>query len=94
MAASQEEIGEHDLKIRFLKPDGEELVKPIETKVNVQINEVAIPFITKNLILPLNGLEIPTSGLYSVEITADEDEPVVLQFAVVKVEADEEEADD
>ena len=90
LSANKEEAGEHTLAIRFLKADGSEVLKPIETKMEVKMQDGGVPFLTRNLILPLAGLEIPTSGLYRIEVAVDGQEAAVLNFAAVEVRQKEE----
>ncbi|MEM7012610.1 MAG: hypothetical protein AAF585_14130 [Verrucomicrobiota bacterium] len=89
VSATKDESGEHTLSIRFAKEDGTEVIKPIETKMEVNLPEHGAPFITRNLILPLAGLEIPSSGLYHIEISLDGEEPTVLSFAAVEVRSND-----
>lgn len=92
ISATKEESGEHALSIRFVKSEDEtDVIQPIETKMEVNLPENGAPFITRNLILPLAGLEIPSSGLYRIEISIDDAEPTVLSFAAVEVRSNEKE---
>lgn len=89
ISATKEESGEHALGIRFLKDDGTEVIKPMETRIDVNLPEGGTPFITRNLILPLAGLEIPSSGLYRIEIILDGETSLALDFAAVQVQETE-----
>lgn len=89
ISATKEESGEHRLAIRFLREDGTEIIKPMETRIEVNLPEGGTPFITRNLILPLNGLEIPSSGLYRIEISLDGETSAALSFAAVQVQETE-----
>ena len=94
LSADREEEGEHELGIRFVGgPDDKDLFDPIQTNLQVSIGEQSLPFITRNIIVMLDEVVLPGSGIYRLEITIDGELKSHLRFAAVEVRQGTEEAE-
>ena len=66
----KEEEGSHVVALSFVNEDGQAIVPPIQTKM-----EVALPgevfFLSRNIVLNLQGLKFDAAGQYSIELTID-----------------------
>lgn len=70
---TQEDSGRHKLSLNIINEDGESLDPqnmPIEPEFEVGLPP-NVPFLTRNVILNLQGLRFPSAGLYSVDIACD-----------------------
>lgn len=68
-----EDIGRHKLSITIINEDGEPLDSermPIEPEFEVQLPGNS-PFLTRNIVMNLQGLRFPQTGLYSIDIGCD-----------------------
>jgi len=82
-----EDAGRHKLSINVINEDGEPLDPqnmPIEPEFEVQLPQ-GVPFLTRNLILGLQGLSFPKAGIYSVDIGCDDELLMRLPLRVVQV---------
>jgi hypothetical protein len=82
-----EDTGRHVLSITIINEDGEPLDPnnmPIKPEFEVQLPKNA-PFITRNIVMNLQGLRFPTSGIYSVDIGCDDEILVRLPLRIVQV---------
>ncbi len=82
-----EDAGRHQLSINLINEDGESLDPknmPIKPEFEVQLPQ-NIPFLTRNIVLNLQGLRFNESGLYSVDIGCDDEILVRLPLRVVLV---------
>jgi hypothetical protein len=82
-----EDAGRHQLSINLINEDGESLDPnnmPIKPEFEVQLPQ-NIPFLTRNIVLNLQGLRFKESGLYSVDIGCDDEILVRLPLRVVLV---------
>jgi hypothetical protein len=68
---SRIEEGEHSVKLNIIDADGKSVVKPIETKVNVQFKESALSSVAVNMILNIQGIKFPDYGEYSIDLAVD-----------------------
>ena len=85
---TQEDAGRHKLSINIINEDGESLDSknmPIEPEFEVQLPPSA-PFLTRNLIMNLQGLQFPTDGIYSIDVGCDGELMMRLPLRIVKVE--------
>jgi hypothetical protein len=62
--------GEHKLMIRFLNADGQPVTPPIEPRINVQVG-ADVSFMTRNMIINLQGLGFPQAGEYALQIACN-----------------------
>lgn len=64
---SSEDEGEHKLNIRLLNADGQPVVPPIEPHINIRLG-AEVSFLTRNMIINLQGLGFPQPGEYAIQI--------------------------
>lgn len=85
---TQEDAGRHKLSVNIIDEDGESLDEkgmPIEPEFEVQLPP-NVPFVTRNLIMNLQGLRFQKDGIYSVDIGCDDELLVRLPVRIVKVD--------
>ncbi len=86
----QEDKGKHKLSINIIDEDGESLDPnnmPIEPDFDVQLPK-DVPFLTRNIVMNLQGLKFPSDGIYSIDIGCDGELLVRLPLRVVQVNQD------
>lgn len=84
---TQEDSGRHKLSLNIINEDGESLDPnnmPIEPEFEVGLPP-NVPFLTRNVILNLQGLRFPKVGLYSVDISCDGEMHTRLPLRIVQV---------
>ncbi|MDE0834911.1 MAG: hypothetical protein OSA84_01005 [Akkermansiaceae bacterium] len=87
---TQEDIGKHKLSINIINEDGESLDPnnmPIEPEFDVKLPPNT-PFLTRNIVMNLQGLRFPNDGIYSIDIGCDGELLMRVPLRVVKVNAD------
>ena len=69
-----EDSGKHQFGVNVIDGDGNSLDEnmPIMADMPIDLPET-IPFITRNLILNLQGLKFKEAGVYSIDMTLDEE---------------------
>lgn len=67
----KEEEGWHKLLVKFGDEDGQPLVQPIETSFEVRLPGDLF-LITHNVVLNLQHLSFPKTGIFSVDVYLDE----------------------
>jgi hypothetical protein len=85
---TQEDAGRHRLSINIINEDGESLDAqnmPIEPEFDVKLPG-EVPFLTRNLIMNLQGLRFPAAGIYSIDIGYDGELMMRLPLRIVHVE--------
>ena len=85
---TQEDAGRHQLSINIIDEDGVSLDPanmPIKPEFDVQLPKNA-PFLTRNLVMNLQGLRFPEDGIYSIDIGCDGEILVRLPLRVVQVQ--------
>lgn len=85
---TQEDAGRHKLSINIIDEDGDTLDEknmPIEPEFDVQLPQGA-PFLTRNLIMNLQGLRFPKAGIYSIDVGCDGELQMRLPLRIVKVD--------
>jgi hypothetical protein len=68
-----EDAGRHKLSINIINEDGESLDPnnmPIEPEFDVQLPK-NVPFLTRNIIMNLQGLRFEEAGIYSIDVGCD-----------------------
>jgi len=68
-----EDVGRHKLSINIINEDGDSLDPnnmPIEPEFEVQLPK-GTPFLTRNIIMNLQGLRFETAGIYSIDLGVD-----------------------
>ncbi|HEX5789616.1 MAG TPA: hypothetical protein VFY13_00620 [Luteolibacter sp.] len=81
-----EDVGRHKLSITIINEDGEALDPdrmPIEPEFDVKLPGSA-PFMTRNIVMNLQGLRFDKTGLYSVDIGCDGELLVRLPLRIVE----------
>ncbi|WP_411827324.1 DUF6941 family protein [Luteolibacter sp. AS25] len=84
---TNEDVGRHKLSINIINEDGESLDSknmPIEPEFDVQLPS-GVPFLTRNIVMNLQGLRFPEDGLFSIDIGCDGEMLMRLPLRVVKV---------
>jgi len=84
---TQEDSGRHKLSINIINEDGDPLDPknmPIEPEFEVKLPD-QVPFLTRNMVMNLQGLKFPETGIYSIDIGCDGELLVRLPLRVVKV---------
>ena len=84
---SSEDDGEHKLNIRLLNADGQAMVPPIEPRINVRVSS-EVSFLTRNMILNLQGLGFPEAGEYAIQIACGNRSLAEIPLRVVQVAND------
>jgi hypothetical protein len=79
-----EDEGSIQFSIRLLDADGQPVTPPIEPKVDVQLGNDA-SFMTRNLVLNLQGLSFPTAGEYALQIVCDGRSAAEIPLRLVEV---------
>jgi hypothetical protein len=87
---TQEDNGRHKLSINIINEDGESLDPnnmPIKPDFDIQLPKGA-PFLTRNIVMNLQGLRFPHDGIYSIDIGYDDEILIRLPLRVMKVNAE------
>lgn len=82
-----EDSGRHKLSINIIDEDGNSLDPnnmPIQPEFEVQLPK-GVPFLTRNIILNLQGLRFEKAGIYSIDIGADDEVLVRLPLRIAQV---------
>jgi hypothetical protein len=85
---TQEDTGRHKFFINIINEDGESLDPnnmPIEPEFEVQLPN-NLPFITRNMVMNLQGLRFQEAGIYSIDIGCDGEVLVRLPLRIVLVD--------
>lgn len=83
-----EDTGEHKLVINIIDEDGAPIdpqKMPIKADMPVQVPD-EVPFLTRNLVLNFQGLRFQKAGIYSVDVTVDDELVVRLPLRIVQVQ--------
>lgn len=82
-----EDAGRHKLSINIINEDGDSLDPnnmPIEPEFEVQLPK-NVPFLTRNIVMNLQGLRFSETGIYSIDIGCDGEVLVRLPLRIVQV---------
>jgi hypothetical protein len=85
-----DDAGRHKLSITIIDEDGNALDPnnmPIEPEFDVALPN-NVPFLTRNLILTLQGLRFPHAGIYSVDIGCDGEVMARIPVRILQVNAE------
>jgi hypothetical protein len=63
--------GQHKLGIAFVDEDGQPIIRPLEPVMEVRLPQENI-FITRNIVLNLQGLKFEKAGTHEVQISMDD----------------------
>lgn len=82
-----EDNGNHTMLISLIDEDGQPVnpQMPIKADLPVQMPD-EVSFVTRNLIVNFQGLEFKQLGVYSVDISVDDELAVRIPLRVVKVD--------
>ncbi|NNC89242.1 MAG: hypothetical protein HKN82_12350 [Akkermansiaceae bacterium] len=83
-----EDSGPHALTINIINEDGAPIdpqKMPIKAEMPVKVPE-NVSFVTRNLVLNFQGLTFPTTGIYSVDVSVDDELVVRLPLRIVQVD--------
>ena len=74
LCITPEDTGSHTFSVNIIDADGNSLddKMPIEADMPIELPD-NVPFMTRNLILNLQGLKFPEDGVYSIDISVDEE---------------------
>ena len=88
LCITPEDSGQHKFTVNIIDEDGNSLDEkmPIEADMPIELPE-NVPFMTRNLILNLQGLQFPADGVYSIDISVDDE--LVTRIPLRIVELDE-----
>jgi hypothetical protein len=64
---SEKEVGEHDMRLRFIDGKGKEFIKPVEGKMNIAEPKNG-QYSAVNLVFNFNQVKIEKPGRYSFEL--------------------------
>jgi hypothetical protein len=64
---SEKEVGEHDMRLRFIDGAGKELIKPVEGKINIPQPKNG-QYSAVNLVFNFNQVKFDKDGRYSFEL--------------------------
>lgn len=91
---THEDTGRHKFLINIINEDGEPLDPnnmPIEPEFEVQLPP-NVPFITRNMVMNLQGLRFPAAGIYSIDIGCDGEVLIRLPLRVNLIEQNDKRA--
>ncbi len=74
LCITPEDSGQHQFTVNIIDADGTPLddKMPIEADMPIELPD-NVPFMTRNLILNLQGLKFPEDGVYYVDISIDDE---------------------
>lgn len=87
LCITPEDNGDHSFSVNIIDGDGKSLddKMPIQADMPIQIPD-DVPFVTRNLILNLQGLRFEETGVYFVDITIDDELVQRLPLRVLKID--------
>lgn len=86
---TSEDEGRHTLSINLIDEDGQSLDPenmPIKPEFEVRL-PAGIPFLTRNIIMNLQGLRFTKAGIYSIDLGVDEELLQRLPLRILQVNA-------
>jgi len=89
LCITPEYTGNHKFTVNIIDPDGNSLddKMPIEADMPIEL-PANVPFMTRNLILNLQGLQFPEDGIYYVDISVDEELVSRVPLRIVEMNED------
>lgn len=87
LCITPEDTGQRKFSVNIIDADGNSLddKMPIEADMPIELPE-SVPFMTRNLILNLQGLQFPEDGIYSIDISIDEELITRIPLRIVQVD--------
>ena len=75
--------GEHDLAIRIIDADGEDVINPLPpVKFEIRLPQ-DVDFVTRNMIIHFQALQFAKAGTFSLEISIDDDSMASIPLRVI-----------
>lgn len=68
---TDEDTGEHHLRLAMIDADGKNLLPKVEARLNIRMAENMF-FATHNVVFNFQGLQFPKVGPYSIDISMDD----------------------
>ncbi len=87
LCITPEDNGQHKFSVNIIDADGNSIDKnmPIDADMPVELPD-NVPFMTRNLVLNLQGLKFEEDGFYSIDITIDDELVQRIPLRIVKVD--------
>ncbi len=87
LCITPEDSGNHSFSVNIIDADGNSLddKMPIEADMPIELPE-NVPFMTRNLILNLQGLKFPEDGVYSIDISVDDELASRIPLRIVEMD--------
>lgn len=87
LCITPEDSGEHQFSVNIIDADGNSLDEnmPITAEMPIDLPD-EVPFLTRNLILNLQGLKFPEDGIYSVDMLLDDELIQRVPLRVLKID--------
>ena len=87
LCITPEDAGQHTFTVNIIDADGKSIddKMPIEADMPIELPD-NVPFMTRNLILNLQGLKFPEDGVYSIDISVDEELISRIPLRIVEVD--------
>lgn len=87
LCITPEDKGNHSFTVNIIDADGKSLDEkmPIEADMPIDLPD-NVPFMTRNLILNLQGLQFPEDGIYSIDISVDDELEKRVPLRIVKID--------
>lgn len=80
------EEGKHQLKINFVDEDGKSIMPPIDAPLDVIVPGDST-FISRNLVINIQGLKFEQAGLFSIDLALDGRHEASIPLAVKQMAA-------
>lgn len=86
LCITPEDSGKHTFSVNIIDSDGNSLDEkmPIVADMPIELPE-NVPFMTRNIILNLQGLRFPEDGVYSIDISIDDELASRIPLRIVEV---------
>ncbi|WP_018968645.1 DUF6941 family protein [Rubritalea marina] len=87
LCITPEDRGQHKFTVNIIDADGQGIDEkmPIVADMPIDLPD-DVPFMTRNLILNLQGLQFPEDGIYSIDISVDEELITRIPLRIVEVD--------
>jgi len=88
LCITPEDSGQRKFSVNIIDEDGNSIndQMPINADMPIELPD-SVPFMTRNLILNLQGLKFENEGIYSIDISVDEELTQRIPLRIVKVDA-------
>lgn len=81
-----EDSGQHTFSVNIIDSDGVSIDEkmPIQADMPIELPD-NVPFMTRNIILNLQGLKFPEDGIYSIDISVDDELVSRIPLRIVEI---------